>query len=96
MKRYPKIVQADARGQIVIPKDIRSELDIDEGTGFYVYSISDEGILLKKISPHDLESDEKIVPELFEKADRIRMSKKNLEASVQSYRRRKKGNLDVI
>ena len=96
MKRYPKIVQCDARGQIVIPKDIRAELGIDEGTGFFAYSISDEGILLKKIEDHDLSSDLKIIPELIEKSQKINLSKKNLERSVQSYKRTKKGNLDVI
>ena len=40
MKKYPKVVQCDKRGQIVIPKDIRNELKIDEGTGFWMYSLA--------------------------------------------------------
>lgn len=44
----PKIVQVDKRGQIVIPKEVRDELNIDISTKFWVYSITDEGILLKK------------------------------------------------
>ena len=43
-----KIVQVDKRGQIVIPKDIRLELGISSKTNFWVYSVTDEGILLKK------------------------------------------------
>ena len=61
MKKFPKIVQADSRGQIVIPKDIRRELGIDEGTGFYMYTITDEGILLKKIENKELSDHKEIL-----------------------------------
>ena len=44
----PKIVQVDKRGQIVIPKEVRSELNITNKTNLWVYSITDEVILLKK------------------------------------------------
>ena len=44
-----KISQIDNRGQIVIPKEIREKLKISPGTGFYIYNISNDGILLKKI-----------------------------------------------
>ena len=44
-----KISQIDNRGQIVIPKEIREKLKISPGTGFYIYDISNDGILLKKI-----------------------------------------------
>ncbi|MFT4310038.1 MAG: AbrB/MazE/SpoVT family DNA-binding domain-containing protein, partial [Candidatus Woesearchaeota archaeon] len=54
MKKYPKIVQCDKRGQIVIPKEIRQDLGIDEGCGFWVFSITDEGILLKKMDAPQL------------------------------------------
>jgi AbrB family looped-hinge helix DNA binding protein len=44
----PKIVQVDKRGQIVIPKDVRNKLNITEKSSFWVYSVTDKGILLKK------------------------------------------------
>jgi AbrB family looped-hinge helix DNA binding protein len=75
MKKYPKLVQCDRRGQIVIPKDIRNELDIEEGTGFFMYSISDEGILLKKISRKEL-ADEDVLKKIEEKADKRRVQAK--------------------
>ncbi len=96
MKKYPKIVQIDRRGQIVIPKDIRAELGIDEGTGFLVYSIDDEGILLKKVDVEPLEKHEKILSKLEEKAPKVKIKKENIAKAVKRYKRTKKGKLDVI
>ncbi len=47
MERYPRIVQVDKRGQIVIPKEVRKELGITSRIPMWVYSIGEEGILLK-------------------------------------------------
>ena len=96
MKKYPKIVQADKRGQIVIPKDIRRELGIDESTGFYMYTITDEGILLKKIEPNEFEDNQEILDELEEKADKVKIKKSNLDKTKKSYKKTKDGNLDII
>ena len=96
MKKHPKIVQVDSRGQIVIPKDIRQELGIDESTAFWVYSVSDEGILLKKVDAPQLTKDDKVVQELEEKSDRIRLSKKSLGKTLKDYKKTKDGNLDII
>jgi AbrB family looped-hinge helix DNA binding protein len=96
MKKYPKIVQIDKRGQIVIPKDIRAELGIDEGTGFWVYSIEEEGILLKKVPVESLDKQEKILSKLEEKAPKLKIKKENIAKSVKRYKQTKKGKLDVI
>ncbi|MBN1503022.1 AbrB/MazE/SpoVT family DNA-binding domain-containing protein [Candidatus Woesearchaeota archaeon] len=96
MKKYPKIVQADKRGQIVIPKDIRDELDIDETTGFWVYSVSDEGILLKKIKPDELSPDDPLLKELKEKSSKLKVDPKNIDKTIKEYKKTKKGNLDII
>ncbi len=45
----PRVVQADKRGQIVIPKSIRASLKIEEGAAFWIYKTED-GIFLKKIA----------------------------------------------
>ena len=96
MKKYPKIVQCDARGQIVIPKDIRHDLNIEEGTGFFVYSIANEGILLKKIDSKELAENKEIVDELRSKASKINLKSKNIDDSVQNYKKTKKGRLEVL
>ena len=96
VKKYPKLVQCDKRGQIVIPKDIRRELKIDEGTGFWMYTITEEGILLKKVDTPSLGKHEEIVKNLEEKAPKLRMKKANVKKSVQKYKKTKEGGLEVL
>ena len=91
MKKYPKLVQIDSRGQIVIPKDIRSELGIDEGTGFWVYSIENEGILLKKVDAKPLGEHENVLSELEEKAPKLK--KRILQKQSKSISEQNKENL---
>ena len=47
---YPILVQCDKRGQIVIPKNIRSDLGINGRKGFVIYSVTEKGIFLKLVS----------------------------------------------
>ena len=98
MKKYPKLIQIDGRGQIVIPKDIRRDLGIDEGTGFWVYSITNEGILLKKADPPQLDSAEnqEILSEIEEKHEKINIKKKNIDHAKKKYKKTKDGNLEVL
>jgi AbrB family looped-hinge helix DNA binding protein len=96
MKKYPKIVQADCRGQIVIPKDIRQELDITEGTGFYMYTITDEGILLKKIPLSPLEEHDSVISELRANADKVDVSQANIRKSIGNYKKPSVGKLEDI
>lgn len=96
MKRFAKIIQSDMRGQIVIPKDVRRELGIDEGTGFYLYTIEDEGILLKIIPSKELSENEHLIEEIEINADKINVKKQNLEKSKDNYRKKSSGNFENI
>jgi AbrB family looped-hinge helix DNA binding protein len=87
MKRTPKFLQTDARGQIVIPKEIRVALGIDENTSFIAYLIDNEGIFLKKIDAKPLEQHPE-VKELKEKAGNLKIDKKNIEKAEDAYRKR--------
>ena len=86
----------DKRGQIVIPKDIRSELSLEDGVGFWIYSITKEGILLKKVESKPLEEHAEILAELDEKSSKISVKKENIQKSVQKYKKTTDGKLDVI
>ena len=96
MKKYAKIVQADARGQIVIPKEVRTELNIEEGTGFYVYLIENEGIVLKSIPLKELGENTHLVNEIEMNADKIAVKKQNIAKSIQEYKKTGKGNIQNI
>lgn len=96
MKKYPKIVQCDSRGQIVIPKDLRRDLKIDEGTGFWMYSVTNEGILLKKIDVLPLDENKEMLDEIEDKADKLKIKKSNIKDATKKYKKTKDGNLEVI
>lgn len=96
MKKYPKIVQCDSRGQIVIPKDIRQELGVEEGSAFWMYSITEEGILLKLVPQEQLADHSFIVNKLKQKSDKIGISEKKIDETVESYQRRPRGRLEEI
>lgn len=96
MRKYPKAVQCDKRGQIVIPKDIRQELDIDEATAFWMYSITNEGILLKIIPKDELSDDSSLLKELKEKSSKLNVSSKNIDKTVSNYKKKSKGRLEEI
>ncbi|HYD02797.1 MAG TPA: AbrB/MazE/SpoVT family DNA-binding domain-containing protein [Alphaproteobacteria bacterium] len=96
MKRYAKIIQSDKRGQIVIPKDVRRELNLDEGAGFYLYIIENEGILLKTIPSKELSDHSHIIKEIEINADKINIKKQNIKSSVESYKKKSKGNFENL
>ena len=86
VKKYPKIVQADTRGQIVIPKDIRQELNLDEGSAFWLYSIEGEGIFLKKIDQTTLSEQDPAIQELLEKKHKLNINEKNIHKTIRKYK----------
>jgi AbrB family looped-hinge helix DNA binding protein len=96
MKKHPKILQCDKRGQIVIPKEIRQELGVDESSGFYMYAIQGEGILLKKIDSQTLEDNQHLLDEISEKATKINVNTNNLKTATNQYQKTKDGNLDIL
>jgi AbrB family looped-hinge helix DNA binding protein len=96
LKRYPKLVQCDSRGQIVIPKEIRQDLGVEEGTGFWMYTISEEGILLKKIESPELEQHKIVLDELKQKSNKVGVTKKNIEKAEKNYKKTKKGSMEIV
>lgn len=96
VKKYPKVVQCDKRGQIVIPKDIRQELGLDEGSAFWMFSITDEGILLKKVPDHNLNEGSVILNKVKEKADKLGIDPDNIEKTTESYKRQPNGRLEEL
>jgi AbrB family looped-hinge helix DNA binding protein len=96
LKKYPKIVQCDSRGQIVIPKDIRDELKIDAGTGFWMFSVGEEGILLKKIPLEELSEHSIIVSEVKENASKVGISPKAVDKAVSQHKKKRSSKLEEL
>ncbi|MBN1376766.1 AbrB/MazE/SpoVT family DNA-binding domain-containing protein [Candidatus Woesearchaeota archaeon] len=88
MKVYPKILQCDERGQVVIPKKIRDELNIKEGTGFFGYIIENEGIFLKVIPYKELKDNSKALDEIKKKAKKLGINPENIDKSIKKYQRK--------
>ncbi len=93
MIKFAKVVQSDARGQIVIPKDVRRELSIDEGTAFWLYAIDHEGILLKIVPYEDLPQQQALLDKVRQKSNKIKLNPKNIDAAAKKYKRQGRGNL---
>jgi AbrB family looped-hinge helix DNA binding protein len=55
MANNSRILKCDSKGQVVIPKEIRDALNITVGTGFFVYQLSNNEILLKRIDEPTLD-----------------------------------------
>jgi len=96
MKRYPKEINCNSKGQIVVPREIRRELSIDEGTGFWIFMVQDEGILLKKIELPELGIHDALFAEMIDKSSKIGIDKRNIEKTIQSYKKITKGDLEEI
>jgi AbrB family looped-hinge helix DNA binding protein len=96
MKKYNKPIKCDDRGQLVIPREIRMDLGLDEGSGFFMYVLTREGILLKKIDAKPLAEHRAILSEIEAKADKLDIKKENLKKSIKQYDKVKEGNLELI
>ena len=96
MKKYPKPIQSDERGQLVIPRDIRNDLSLEEGSGLFLYTITNEGILLKKIEAQPLGSHLDILNEVEQKATKIGIKRENLKKAIKNYEKVKEGKLELI
>ena len=86
-------IKMSSRGQIVIPQDIREELNASEGTIFSVVS-SKDAIILKKIS---IPSKEELIKELGaialegrKRAEKLSIKESDVPELVQRVRKSKR------
>ncbi len=96
MKKFDKPVSCDSRGQMVIPRDVRRELLIDQGTAFWVFYLKDEGILLKRIDDDEIDYHDASLKEIYEKSEKIGIEKKNITSTIQAYAKKENGGFREI
>lgn len=61
-----------------------------------MFSIEEEGILLKKIPLESLDQSDNLVNEILEKSDKIGVDTKNIEKAKKDYQKTQEGGLDLI
>ena len=82
------ITAMSTRGQIVLPKKIRSALNLDAGTQFIVFS--DQGtILLKPITEPKLSDFESVLKKAKEWAMKTGLQESDIDLAVKAVRRKK-------
>ena len=96
MKRYAKLLQMDERGQLVIPKDVREELNMSAGAGFMLYVLDDEAIVLKPVPAKDFSEHASTVREIEANVVKLKISKDSVSKAQERYRRQGKHNFDEV
>lgn len=96
MKKYPRLVSSDSKGQLVIPKEVRNELSIGEGTAFWAFLVENEGILLKRISGEELGYHDHMVLGIKQKSEKIGVDKTNLDRTIEKYRKKGRTTMEEI
>ena len=82
------ITAMSTRGQIVLPKKIRSALSLDAGTKFIVFS--DQGtILLKPITEPKLSDFEAVLKKAKQWATETGLQESDIDLAVKAVRRKK-------
>lgn len=85
------MVKVSSRGQIVIPKEVMKESSVKEGDKLLVVS-RDKNILLTKIEMDVLEKSlESILEPMRRKAERKKLTEKDVEEALRRVRKRKAG-----
>jgi AbrB family looped-hinge helix DNA binding protein len=85
-----EVTRATARGQVVIPQEIRKETGVKEGTQFLVYTEGDTIVLKPVLNTNKmkaLQEFEKVLAPLRKKAAALGLTEKDVEAEIQAYRR---------
>ena len=86
----------DERGQLVIPKDVREELNLAAGVGFMLYVLDDEAIVLKPVPAKDFSDHASTVRELEASASKLKISKDSITKAQERYRKQDKHNFSDV
>lgn len=76
-----EITKLSSKGQIVIPRDIRSKLNLEEGNLFTI-SVADESLCLKKIELPKIKSWKEVVKPFREAAKKSDFTKEDLDKLI--------------
>ena len=87
-----EVTRATARGQVVIPQEVRKEMGVEEGTQFLVYTEAN-AIVLKPVLTTDktktLKEFEKVLAPLRRKFKSAGLAEKDITEEIRAYRKEK-------
>lgn len=78
-----------SKGQVVIPDEIRKQLNLKPGAQFVVVGKKDV-VILKNISPPSLDEFEDLIAEARKKAKQAGMKKSDIDDAILKARRKKR------
>lgn len=81
--RRGEVTRVSSKGQIVLPKQYRDDLNIREGDYISVYEVDDGILLIEKLKQSPLEA---IAADLRQEAKRRRFTREELETAIKSRR----------
>ena len=83
------VTKVSSRGQVVIPREIRSSLGLREGAGLLVFKVGDS-IVLKSASITGLAETEGNLKALRKRIKRLGITRKDVESEIREVRRKRK------
>lgn len=74
-----------SKGQVVIPEEVRRELDLSAGSQFVVIGEGDV-VILKRISPPSISEFDEIIQEAHRQARKAGLKRPDIEAAIKAVR----------
>lgn len=84
-----EVTSVSSKGQVVLPKNIRDALSLDNGSKLIVFTDGDN-ILLKPIIAPDLKEFNSLMEKSKEWAERVGMKESDIDEAVSAVRKRRK------
>ncbi len=81
----PATTRMSSKGQVVIPEEIRTRLQLEPGTQFVAVGEGDV-VILKKIAPPTLADFDALISEARRRARSARMKRSDITAALKSVR----------
>ena len=89
MSMIAEITSVSSKGQVVLPKAIRDEMNLDTGSKLVIFT-DGRNILLKPITMPDLSEFESLMKESKKWAEKVGMKQTDIDDAIKSVRKRKR------
>ena len=87
MSMIAEVTSVSSKGQVVLPKAIRDEMDLDTGSKLVIFT-DGKNILLKPITMPDLSEFESLMKESKKWAEKVGMKQSDIDDAIKTVRKR--------